>query len=146
MKDYPMIVIIHRQPKTSWFFNAAKIINSKTSPSTLRVTIVLFGVKRTLQVDLGDLHDEKDKLINFLNSKLKVNAAYSQNRLSVDSEKLSPEELEHAVNKFVYHQNLNAVYWVSLEGRTVKINRFKNAKKPDKNKKPGTPPTFAHGF
>ena len=107
---------------------------------------MLFGVKRTLQVDLGELHDEKDKLTSFLNSKLKVNAAYSQNRLSIDSEKLSPQELEHAVNKFVYHQNLNAVYWVSLEGRCVKINRFKNSKKPEKSGKHPTSPTFAHGF
>ncbi len=105
-----------------------------------------FGLKRTLHIDLGDLHEEKDKLTSFLNSKLKVDAAYSQNHLSIDSEKLSPEELEHAVNKFIYHQNLNRDYWVSLEGRTIKINRFKNAKKTDKNKKPGTSPTFAHGF
>jgi hypothetical protein len=106
---------------------------------------VVFGLKRSLQVDLGDLHDEKDKLTRFLNAKLKVNVAYSQNKLLMVAEKLSPQELEHAVNKFVYHQNLNAAYWVSLEGRTVKIKRFKNAKKAEK-KKPGTPPTFAHGF
>lgn len=105
-----------------------------------------FGIKRMLQVDLGDLHDEKDKLTSFLNSKLKVSASYGENKLWIDSEQLSPEELEHAVNKFVYHQNLNRAYWVSIEGKTIKINRFKNAKKPDKNKKPGTPPTFAHGF
>jgi hypothetical protein len=124
----------------------AKIINSRTSPQALRVTLVLFGLKRTLHVDLGDLHDEKDKLTSFLNTKLKVNVAYSQNKLSIDSEALSPEELERAVNKYVYHQNLNSAYWVSLEGRVVKINRFKNAKKPEKRSKNPTSPTFAHGF
>jgi hypothetical protein len=97
-------------------------------------------------VDFGELHGEKDKLTSFLNSKLKVNFAYSQNRLLVDSEELSPEDLERAVNKFVYHQNLNRLYWVALEGRTVKINKFKNAKKPEKTRKNPTSPTFAHGF
>ena len=107
---------------------------------------MLFGFKRTLQVDLGDLPGEKEKLTSFLNSKLKINVAYSQNRLSVDSEELSPEELEGAVNKFVYHQNLNRLYWVSIKGNTVKINKFKNAKKPEKTRKTPTSPTFAHGF
>ncbi len=107
---------------------------------------MLFGLKKTLQVDLGDMLDEKDKLTTYLNTKLKVNVAYSQNKLSIDSETLSPEELERAVNKFVYHQNLNATYYVSLEGKVVKINRFKNAKKPEKISKHPTSPTFAHGF
>ena len=105
-----------------------------------------FGSKKTLHVDLGELTDEKDKLTSFLNSKLKINLTYSQNRLSVDLETLSPEDLERAVNKFVYHQNLNRLYWVALEGRTVKINKFKNAKKPEKPRKNPTPPKFAHGF
>ena len=105
-----------------------------------------FGSKKTLQVDLGELTDEKDKLTSFLNSKLKINLTYSQNKLSIDSETLSPEDLERAVNKFVYHQHLNRLYWVSLEGRTVKINKFKNAKKPEKVRKNPTSPTFAHGF
>ncbi|MFB3888356.1 MAG: hypothetical protein ACE14S_02630 [Candidatus Bathyarchaeia archaeon] len=107
---------------------------------------MLFGLKRPLQVDLGELHDEREKLISFLNARLRINVVYDQNRLAVDSPTLTAEELQHAVNKFIYRQNLNFVYWVSLEGRTVKINRFKNAKKPEKNKKPGTPPHFAHGF
>jgi hypothetical protein len=122
------------------------IINSRTFPLTLRLTAMLFKLKKTLQVDLGDLPDEKEKLTSFLNSKLKVNIACSQNKLSVDSEELSPEELERAVNKFVYHQNLNRVYWVSINGNTVKINKFKNAKKPEKSRKNPTSPTFAHGF
>ena len=81
-----------------------------------------------------------------MHSTLKVEATTSQNRLSVESEKLSPQELQRVVNKFVYRRNLNGTHWVSLEGSVVKINRFKNAKKPEKNKKPGTSPTFAHGF
>ena len=102
-----------------------------------------FGSKKTLQVDLGELTDEKDKLTSFLNSKLKINLVYSQNKLSVESEELSPEDLERAVNKFVYHQNLNRLYWVALEGRTVKINKFKNIKKPEKRNKNPTSPKFA---
>ena len=105
-----------------------------------------FGHTKTLQVDLGELTDEKDKLTSFLNSKLKINLTYSQNRLSVESEALSPEDLERAVNKFVYRRNLNGTHWVSLEGSIVKINKFKNAKKPEKSRKNPTPPKFAHGF
>jgi len=107
---------------------------------------MVFGSKKTLQVDLGELKDEQEKLASFLNSKLKVNATYSQNKITVESEKISPTELEHAVNKFIYHQHLNLYHFVSIEGNTVKINKFKNAKKPEKNKKPGLSPTFAHGF
>ncbi len=108
---------------------------------------MVFGShKNKLQVDLGDLQDEKEHLTSFLHSNLKVDATSSQNRLSVESEKLSPQELQRIVNKFVYRRNLNGTHWVSLEGSVVKINKFKNAKKPEKNKKPGTSPTFAHGF
>lgn len=64
----------------------------------------------------------------------------------MDSAKLSPLELQRALNKFVYRRNLNGTHWISLEGSVVKINKFQNAKKPEKNKKPGTSPTFAHGF
>jgi hypothetical protein len=106
-----------------------------------------FGIKKPLQVDLGEMHEEKDKLTSFLNTKLKTTFTYAQNHLTTDSEAIPPEELERAVNKFVYHQNLNRIYFVSLDGQTVKVNKFKNAKKPEKkDKKPGTSPTFAHGF
>ena len=102
--------------------------------------------KNKLQVDLGDLQDEKEHLSSFLHSNLNVDATSSQNKLSVESEELSPQELQRVVNKFVYRRNLNGTHWVSLEGSVVKINKFQNAKKPEKNKKPGTSPTFAHGF
>jgi hypothetical protein len=107
---------------------------------------MLFSSKKTLQVDLGDLKDEREKLTSFLNSKLKINVECGQSKLTVDAENVSPEDLERAVNKFVYHQNLNAVYWVSAKGNAVIINKFKNAKKPEKTRKHGTSPTFAHGF
>ena len=106
----------------------------------------LFRSKKTLQVDLDDLKDENEKLASFLNFKLKLNVTCSQNKVTVDSEKTSTEELKHAVNKFIYHQNLNCHYWVSIKGTTIKINKFKNAKKPEKIRKNGTSPTFAHGF
>jgi hypothetical protein len=105
-----------------------------------------FGSKKTPEVDLGAFEDDKEKLANFLNNKLKTNVTSTQTRLTVDSDKISPEELEHAVTKFLYHQHLNQTYWASQTGNTVKINRFKNAKKPEKPRKHGTSPTFAHGF
>ena len=102
--------------------------------------------KNKLQIDLGDLQDEKERLSSFLQSNLKVDMASSQNRLTVDSEQLFPKELQRVVNKFVYRRNLNSTHWVSLEGNVVKINKFHSSKKPEKSRKNPTPPKFAHGF
>jgi len=78
-----------------------------------------------LKVDLGDLQDEKENLTSFLQLHLKVSVFHVEDKLRVDSEKVSVQELEHVVNKFVYHRDLNNTHWVSVEGATVKINRFK---------------------
>lgn len=88
-----------------------------------------------LQVDLGDLQDEKEHLSSFLQSNLKVAVVSSGNKLGVDSIELSVKDLHRAVTKFVYHRNLNTTHWVSTEGKTVKINSFKRAaKKKEKHK------------
>jgi len=102
--------------------------------------------KNKLQVDLGDLQGEKERLSSFLHLSLKVDAVSSQNKLSLDSEGLSTHELMREVNKFVYRRNLNGTHWVSLESSVVKINKFKNVKKPERTRKNPTSPTFAHGF
>ena len=109
-------------------------------------TLVFGKSKNRLQVDLGDLQDETEHLSSFLQSSLKVEPTSFKNRLAIESEELFPKELQRVVNKFIYRQHLNGTHWVSLEGSVVKINKFQNAKKPEKNKKPGTSPTFAHGF
>ncbi len=89
-----------------------------------------------LRVDLGDLQSEKERLSSFLQLKLKVNVVPVGDKLSVKSEKLYAQELQRVVTKFVYHRNLNSTHWVSVEGSTVKINRFKGAaKKKEKGKK-----------
>ena len=89
-----------------------------------------------LRVDLGDLQSEKERLSSFLQLKLKVNVVQVGDKLSVKSEKLYAQELQRIVTKFVYHRNLNSTHWVSVEGSTVKINRFKGAvKKKEKHKK-----------
>ena len=105
-----------------------------------------FGLKKTPEVDLSDFEDDREKLASFLNSKLKVNVAFIQNKLTTDSKEITTAELARGVTKFIYHQHLNQQYWVSPNGNTVKINRFKNVKKPEKPRKHGTSPTFAHGF
>jgi hypothetical protein len=105
-----------------------------------------FGIKRTPEVDLTDFEDDKEKLTNFLSSKLKTTATHTETHLTVDSDKITPTELEHAVTKFIYHQHLNQTYYATIDGTIVKIHRFKNAKKPEKTRKHGTSPTFAHGF
>ncbi len=88
-----------------------------------------------LQVDLGDLQNEKENLTNFLQLHLKVSVSQVEDKLSVNSEKVSAQELQHVVNKFVYHRDLNGTHWVSVEGATVKINRFKVIEKKEKHNK-----------
>ncbi len=103
--------------------------------------------KRKLKVDLGELEDERDSLSSFLRSKLKVGVTSSGNKVLVDSESLSSEELKRLVNKFVYHRNLMNRYWVALESDVVKIKKFKHSEKNEKRKKKGTSPsTIKHGW
>ena len=88
------------------------------------------------QVDFGDLDSEKERLSSFLQSNLQVSVTSSKNKLTVISENLSVQELQRVVTKFIYHRDLNLTHWVSIEGTTVKINRFKGtAKKKEKHKK-----------
>lgn len=98
-------------------------------------------------MDLGELEDERESLSSFLRAKLGVDVTSSGNKVLVDSENLSSEELKRLVNKFVYHQNLMNRYWVALEGGVVKINKFKHSEKKEKREKKGTPPsTIKHGW
>ena len=101
---------------------------------------MLFGHKNRhqieLQLDLGDLQNEKEHLLSFLQSKLKVSVIPVKNKLTVNSENLSARELQRVVTKFVYSRKFNNTHWVSIEGTVVKINRFKGtAKKTKKHKK-----------
>jgi hypothetical protein len=92
--------------------------------------------KVELQVDLGDLDNEKEHLSSFLQSNLQVSVTSSINKLTVISENLSVRRLQRVITKFIYHRNLNLTHWVSIEGKTVKINRFKGtAKKKEKHKR-----------
>ena len=97
---------------------------------------MLFGYKNKsqseLQVDLGDLQNEKENLTSFLQLHLKVSVSQVEDKLNVDSETVSLQELQHVVNKFVYHRDLNNTHWVSAEGSTVKINKLKVIEKEEK--------------
>ena len=105
---------------------------------SLWVEALLFRHK--LQVDLGDLQSEKGHLSSFLESKLKVAVNQVGDKLAVDSEQLSVQELHRVVTKFVYHRNFNNTHWVSVKESTVKINRFKGiGKKKEKHKKHAPP-------
>jgi hypothetical protein len=88
-----------------------------------------------LQVDLGDLQNEKEHLTSFLQLHLKVSVSQVEDKLRVDSETVSLQELRHVVNKFVYHRDLNSTHWVSIEGSTIKINRFEVIEKKEKHDK-----------
>ncbi len=98
-------------------------------------------------VELGDLENEREQLSSFLQSHLKVSVATSGNKLKVNSEKLSLQELKHTVTKFVYHRNLNNTHWVSADGTTVKINAFKGkSNKKEKVKKDSLHQTAAQSW
>ena len=99
-----------------------------------------FRHKNRLQVDLGDLQNEKEHLSSFLQSKLKVSVTPVGNKLTVNSEKLSAQELHRLVTKFVYRRNFNNTHGVSIEGTTVKIIRFKGKAKKNKKHKKNTSP------
>ena len=87
------------------------------------------GQKSTFKVSIGELDaDEKAFLSSFLHSH-RFGVTANHDSLTVDSEKLSSQELERLINKFVYHRNLNHKYWVSLEKDVVKINRLKGVKR-----------------
>jgi hypothetical protein len=106
----------------------------------------LFSGRKKLKVDCGELEDGKDPLSNFLRKKVNGKVASDDHNLSVDSEKISAQELKGLVNKFIYHQHLNNRYWVVLEGASVKIHRFQE-KKSEKRKKPSpAPATIQHGW
>ena len=95
---------------------------------------MLFGHKNRLQVDLGDLQGEKERLTGFLQSNLNAAVASAESKLIVESEKTSVIELKQAVDRYVHSHNLGRTHWVSIQDKTVKINRFKGAEK--KKEKP----------
>jgi hypothetical protein len=79
---------------------------------------------------MGDLQKEKENLASFLQSNLNVSAvAQGENKLTIDSEKLTVLELQQTVTKFIHRHNLSGTHWVSSQDKTVKINRFKSTKK-----------------
>jgi hypothetical protein len=88
-----------------------------------------------LQVDLGDLQNEKENLTSFLQLHLKVPVSQVEDKVRVNSEKVSVQELQHVVTKFVYPRDLNNTHWVSVDGATVKINRFEVIEKKAKHDK-----------
>ena len=102
------------------------------------------------EVDLGDLQNEREHLSSFLQSNLRVIVVPVENKLILNSEKLSLQELQRLVTKFVYRRNFNSTHWASIEGTTVRINRFKVTapKKKVKTKKnmPHQTPTQSWGL
>jgi len=77
---------------------------------------------------MGDLQDEKNHLINYIQVHLKVAAIPGRDKLVVESENVTLSDLHHAVKKYVASRH-GVTHYVSLEGSTVKINRFKGREK-----------------
>ncbi|MCW4018561.1 MAG: hypothetical protein NWF00_07800 [Candidatus Bathyarchaeota archaeon] len=109
---------------------------------------MLFGHKSNkLQVDLGDLEDQQEKLSQFLESHLKVTVKSERNKLGIEPETTDPKELQRVVTKFIYHRNLNGTHWASTDGNVIKIRRFKGtAKKPKKKEKNATHETLPQSW
>jgi hypothetical protein len=93
-----------------------------------------------LQVDLGDLQDQKETLKTSLETHLKTTVYDVKDRLAVDEGAVSMTDLHHAVKKYVYGKGLNNTHYITIEGSTVKLNRFKGHEK-DKHKKEKESPT-----
>ena len=87
-----------------------------------------------LQIDLGDLQDEKERLASYLQTHFKIEVSEAKNKLTVDQDKVNLSDLHHAVKKFVYHRDLNTTHFITLEGSAVKINRFKGPSKKEREK------------
>jgi len=104
--------------------------------------------RKRLEVDLNGLESvEGESLCGFLRSGLGVDVVLSGGKVFVDSGQVSSEELKRLVNKFVYRRNLNRRYWVALEGEVVKVTLLEKAKKQEKRRREGTPPsTISHGW
>lgn len=96
--------------------------------------------QKKLQVDLGDLQGQKEHLKTSLETHLKVTVYAIKDKLAVDQEKVSITELHHAVKKYVYGKGLNNSHYITIEGSTLKLNRFKGHEK-EKRKKEKEAPT-----
>jgi len=97
-------------------------------------------------VDLGELKNESESLCNFLSLKLGIDVTSHSNKLFVNRDVLSSNELKRLVNNFVYHHHLNNKYWVGLKDNIVKINKFERFKKEKKEKEAPKPSTVKHGW
>jgi exosome complex RNA-binding protein Rrp4 len=95
--------------------------------------------KHKLEVDLGELENEKENLTNFLKQHLKVEVYLGKNKVSVDAEKTTLTDLYQAVKKFVYHRHLNNTHYVLQELSKVKISRLKGHEKKKEDHKKEVP-------
>jgi hypothetical protein len=107
---------------------------------------MVFGRKGKLQVDLGDLTEQQQRLAEFLHSSLKMEVTFAWDKLTVNSETVLPQELQRLVTKYIYKRNLNNTHFAALNGSMVKISRFKEEKTHEKRSKNPVSPKFAHGF
>jgi len=101
-----------------------------------------------LEVDVGVLEVvEREGLLGFLRSSLKVGVSLSGGRIGVDSDVLSVEDLRRLVTKFVYHRNLNRLFWVGVDGGVVRVRRFDKGKRRERSRRDVTPPHIVtHGW
>ena len=97
-------------------------------------------------MDLGELQNEKENLSNFLRTHLHVKVTSNDDRLTVDSDAGTKQELHQAVTKFIYHKNLNGTHWASLKGNVIKIEKFEHTKKEKEDRNPETPSIIKHGW
>jgi hypothetical protein len=92
------------------------------------------------------MKDEKERLYDFLTSKLGDRVSKKSGEITVNIQAISAAKLKQLVNKFVYRRNLMNRYWVELRKDAIRINTFKRRKESKETQK-GTPPSIIkHGF
>ena len=104
--------------------------------------------KRRLEVDVAALEKaDREALSGFLRLSLSVDVVLSGGRISIESDVLSIEDLRRLVTKFVYHRNLNGLFWVGLGGGVVRVHRFERGKSVDRRRRGVVPPrVVTHGW
>ena len=104
--------------------------------------------KRRLEVDVAALEKaDREALSGFLRLSLSVDVVLSGGRISIESDVLSIEDLRRLVTKFVYHRNLNGLFWVGLDGDVVRVRRFEKGKKHERSRRGVAPPrVVTHGW
>ncbi|UCD96162.1 MAG: hypothetical protein JSV35_06615 [Candidatus Bathyarchaeota archaeon] len=92
------------------------------------------------------MKDEKERLYDFLISKLGDSVSKKSDEITVDTRTISVAKFKQLVNKFDYRRNFINRYWVELRKDEIRINTFTRREESKENKKGTLPSIIKHGF